>query len=325
MSGIRTLGVDIGGTSVKWAVLVDDTVEQTGAVDTPRVDHDAVLDVVADLASRSEGPLHAIGVAVPGTVDPVLRRSVFIPNLPGEWTNLPVAERLEQATNLPVALTNDARAFAWAEFTRGAARDTADALFVTLGTGVGGAIAYRGEILVGGMDAVGEIGHVGVDRAGDLCACGGRGCLETVASGSAIVGGLARTLSMGQSPTLSRLTSNGTAPLTAKIAAEAARLGDPWATDAFARAGDAIGQAVAGVALLLQLRIVVIGGGLQPAADLYLPRVQAALDARVALTGPVAAVSSAHGGEAGAVGAAVLAARRAVPSPVPHIPERNRT
>ena len=306
--GPAFLGVDIGGTSIKWSIVRDGSVEADGSVDTPRVDHHAVLRAVSDLASSVGSDVVGLGVAVPGTVDHRRRRSVFIPNLPGDWSDLAVSDELERLSGLPVALLNDARAFAWAEHTTGSAVGVDNAVFITLGTGVGGAIAFRGEILVGALDSIGEMGHVSIDPSGELCACGGRGCLETFASGSAIVGRLTRTVGLGQSPILRQLTGAGSVPLTARLVAEAARLGDPWATDAFDRAGDALGQAASTIALLLQLDVVVIGGGLRPASDLYLPRVQAALDARASLTGPVEARSARHGTEAGSIGAATFAA-----------------
>jgi glucokinase len=308
-SGDRLLGVDIGGTSIKWCVISRGQIEATGSIDTPRVDHHCVLASVAQLAGDL-GDVAGIGVAVPGTVDSVRRCSVFVPNLPGDWANLAVADHLERLTGRPVALINDARAFAWAEHTRGAASGEANALLITLGTGVGGAIVFRGEILVGEVDAIGEIGHVPVDPRGQLCACGGRGCLETIASGTAIVAHLARTMAMGQSAILADLTNGGRDPLTAKIVAEGAREGDVWAVDAFERAGDALGQAAATICLLMQLDAVVVGGGLRPAADLYLPRIQHALDARRSLTGPIEARNAQFGHEAGSVGAATLAGVR---------------
>lgn len=310
MTAPAFLGVDIGGTSIKWCILRGEVIEHAGSIATPRVDHYAVLDAVTALAEAAPTSISGIGVAVPGTVNALHQRSVFLPNLPGNWDDLPVASLLQDTTGIPATLINDARAFAWAEHRHGAAVGIDNALFVTLGTGVGGAIVFRGEILVGAMDSIGEMGHVPLSLNGELCACGGRGCLETVASGSAIVGQLARTVAMGQSPRLARLTGAGTVPVTAKMAAEAAREGDPWATDAFTRAGDALGQATATVALLLQLDAVIIGGGLTPAADLYLPRVQATLDARTSLTGPIRALSARFGHEAGAVGAATVAAAR---------------
>ena len=305
--GGRFLGVDIGGTSIKWSVLRGDSVEASGSIATPRIDHHAVLRAVADLAHEVSQDLAGIGVAVPGTVDTVRRRSMLVPNLPGDWHDFAFASELEQLTGLRVAFLNDARAFAWAEHTSGSAKGVPNAVFITLGTGVGGAIALGGRILIGELDSIGEMGHVPVDPRGELCICGGRGCLETIASGSAIVGRLARTVAMAQSPVLRKLTGQGTLPLSARLVAEAARLGDPWAKDAFDRAGDALGQAAGTIGLLLQLDVVVIGGGLGPAADLYLPRVQEALDSRTSLTGRIEARSAHYGGEAGSIGAATFA------------------
>jgi len=315
----RVLGVDVGGTSVKWSLVQGDTVERSGSIDTPRVDHHAVLGAVAQLARECEVPLAGIGIAVPGTVDTVARRSLVVPNLPGDWSGLAVADELERLTGVPVALLNDARAFGWAELVAGAARGASDALFVTLGTGVGGAIARAGTILVGDVDAIGEIGHVLVDPHGELCGCGGRGCLETVASASAIVAHLARTVATGHSPALRALTADGARPLTARAAAEAARAGDPWARDAFDRAGDAIGHAAAVVCLVLQLDLVVVGGGLAPAADLLLPRIESVLAQRRSLTGDVRTAVAQLGSTAGSVGAAIHASR----TPAVHTTERN--
>jgi glucokinase len=308
--GDRFLGVDIGGTSIKWSVLRRGCVESTGSIDTPRIDHHAVLRAVADLAQQLPQTLTGIGVAVPGTVDPVRRRSVFIPNLPGDWHDFAVASELERLASVPVALLNDARAFAWAEHTSGSAQGIANAVFITLGTGVGGAIALGGQILVGDLDSVGEMGHVPIDPRGQRCACGGRGCLETIASATAIVAKLARTVTMSQSPILRELTKQGAVPLTARLVADAARLGDPWAKDAFDLAGDALGQAAGTIGLLLQLDAVVIGGGLAPAADLLLPRIQELLDSRSSLTGRIEARTAHYGSEAGSIGAATFAVQQ---------------
>jgi len=309
----RFLGVDIGGTSIKWSVLRGGVVEASGSIDTPRIDQHAVLRAVAGLAREQAQDLAGIGVAVPGTVDTVRRRSLLIPNLPGDWHDFAFASELEQLTGLRVAFLNDARAFAWAEHTSGSAKGVPNVVFITLGTGVGGAIALDGRILIGDLDSIGEMGHVPVDPRGERCICGGRGCLETIASGSAIVGRLARTVAMAQSPILRELTQQGSVPLTARLIAEAARLGDAWAKDAYDRAGAALGQAAGTIALLLQLDVVVIGGGLAPAADLYLPHVQEALDSRTSLTGRIEARSAHYGGEAGSIGAATFAMQQLTP------------
>lgn len=319
--GERFLGVDVGGTSIKWSVLRAGVLEASGSVATPRVDQHAVVKAVAALVDSQEG-LAGVGLAVPGTVDPVRRSTILVPNLPGDWNNFGVAGELEQLCGLPVGCLNDARAFAWAEHTSGSAQGVSNALFITLGTGVGGAIAFRDEILVGKLDSVGEMGHVPIDARGELCMCGGRGCLETVASGTAIVSRLSRTVALDQSPILRELTQHGAVPLTAQIAAEAARLGDPWAKEAFDRAGDALGQAASMIGLLLQLEVVVIGGGLGPATDLFLPQVQQTLDARTSLTGRIEARRARYGTEAGSIGAANFAAEHATSTPTETPKER---
>lgn len=301
------LGVDVGGTSIKWAVTRNGIQTALGARDTPRAGHEAVLDAIASLASDLEG-IDGLGIAFPGTVDLRAQRTVFIPNLPGEWTGLSVGASMAHRLGIPIAILNDGRAFGWAELSRGSAEGLANALFVTLGTGVGGAIALDGKVVTRTVDAVGEIGHVPVDNQGLRCACGGRGCLETIASATAIVAALARTVATRQSPILRDLVGDTTP--TAEQVAIAARMGDPWALDAFDRAGTALGQAVAAVVLVLQLEAVVIGGGLLPAADLFLPRVRSALAERQSLTGPIPVLEAHHQVHAGALGAAVFAATR---------------
>jgi predicted NBD/HSP70 family sugar kinase len=110
--GGRYLGVDIGGTSIKWSVLRGGAVESSGSIDTPRIDQHAVLRAVADLAHDASQDLAGIGVAVPGTVDTERRRSMVVPNLPGDWHDFAFASELEHLTGLRVAFLNDARAVA---------------------------------------------------------------------------------------------------------------------------------------------------------------------------------------------------------------------
>ncbi len=310
MSDARTFGIDVGGSSIKWAALDGSRLTANGSIETPRSDHLAVIDAMASIVREHWPHDGAVGVAVPGTVRPRDGRTIFVPNLPGHWADFAVADELTARCGRPVHLINDARAFAWAELADGAARGAVGALFVTIGTGIGGAIAHEGRIVIGELDAIGELGHVPVEPEGEHCVCGGRGCLETVASASAIAARLARTVATSQSPILRQLTVDGRDPVTAKLASLAARKGDPWAVDAFERAGLALGRAASTICLVLQLDTVVIGGGMSAAADLLLPRLQEALDERQSLTGPITARVAIHGTEAGAVGAAHFAADR---------------
>ncbi|MEV0202275.1 ROK family protein, partial [Nonomuraea sp. NPDC050691] len=179
----RRLGVDVGGTDTKWVLLDGDTVAAAGTVPTPS-GPDETMTFVAALAGPS---VEGIGIALPGHVDRETGTALFMPNPPGDWDGYPAGPRLSALSGKPVAVVNDARAFAQAELRLGAARGLPDALFAVLGTGVGGAVALRGAILVGPRDNLGEVGHVTVDPWGAPCCCGNRGCVETFAGGPGIV------------------------------------------------------------------------------------------------------------------------------------------
>jgi glucokinase len=221
-----TLGIDLGGTAIKWAVLTGDddpSVGARGCVDTPR-DREAIVAALVRIV-RTTDPV-TVGLGIPGHVDRKTGVVRFLPNLPGAWSGFPLGAVLTEATGRPVSLLNDARAFCLAEWRLGGARGQTDALFLTLGTGVGGGVVTGGQLLVGPDDRLGEIGHLTYDRTGPRCGCGNRGCLEMYASAPAI----ARHAGGGRSA--------------AQVAADA-EAGEPAAAGAIARAGRAIGETVA--------------------------------------------------------------------------------
>ena len=303
----RGIGIDVGGTSIKWACTVGTQVTQTGRLDTPRPGGTALVSAIAGLVRDLDPDASTVGVAVPGLVDTRTRSTIFIPNIPGSWDRYPLAVVLEEQTGRRVSLLNDARAFGHAELIAGAGRGLSNVLFLTLGTGVGGAVARDGGILMGDVDSIGEMGHVTVEANGELCGCGGRGCLETVASGSALVGALARATKMSLSPVLSRLTGGDLSRLTPEVAARAAAEGDHWSLNAFAHVGRSIGLAAGNACLILQLTDVVIGGGLAGAFDFIAPHVRATLSERRSVMGDVSVHRAGLGSEAGAIGAALYA------------------
>lgn len=312
---LPSLGIDVGGTAIKWAVTDDDGLIEAGSLDTPRDDRDDILDTIADLMAGFHDRIAAAGVTFPGLIDTIRRSTVFVPNLPGDWNQAPVARILEDATDIPVALINDARAFAYGELNVGAARGETDALFLVLGTGVGGAVALNGRLLVGELDAIGEAGHMVVEPRGELCGCGGRGCLETVASATAIVSRTTRARLMSLSPLLDTFADAVGGTLTAAHVAAAARQGDPWCQDVFERAGEGIGIAAASLAAVLRVRTVILGGGLSGAFDLLAPAASRVLEERRALYGELSLRPALLGSSAGAIGAALFAAHRLTPTP----------
>jgi glucokinase len=289
------LGVDIGGTNTKWVTCAEGAVLDSGSLPTPQDGPNAVADAITALAA--ETPATALGVAVPGHLDTPRRATGIIPNLPGAWGGHPLAEQLEKATDLPVVLLNDARAFARAELELGAARDGDDALFLTMGTGIGGAVAVNGAVLRGSGDRLGEIGHMTAEPGGPVCGCGARGCLETVAGGTALATSWSATAPQD------RGHESGLPGLVA-----AAQAGDPHAGTVLNRAGTALGTALGSALALLGLRTVVVGGGVAPALAAMRPAVHRALDGRGPLVGAIDLRTAVLGPRAGAIGAALEAA-----------------
>ncbi|WP_329084917.1 MULTISPECIES: ROK family protein [unclassified Streptosporangium] len=286
------LGIDVGGTQIKWARWspASGMLDQ-GRRATPRLDAAAVVDAVADLIGGQ--PVNAVGVAVPGHLSDDLRAIRLIPNLPGDWSGLRFADELEARTAMPVRLVNDARAFARAELQLGAARGQDDVLFVTMGTGIGGALALNGRVLSARGDAVGELGHMICRPDGARCGCGAFGCLETVAGGSALV---ARVRAGG-----------GRAETPADVVGAAVR-SDGLERAVLADAGRALGLVLGNVIAYSSATTVVIGGGVAPAYEFMKQAVAAELAARARLVGPVSVRPAHLGSGAGALGAALMVA-----------------
>ncbi len=304
---MRALAIDIGGTKL-GAALVTGLGEiacsqrvPTPVTDDPDAVFDALTGAVDDvlhaggIEPEESGRLPGIGVATAGPLD--LHAGTVSPvNIPA-WRGFPLRERLTERYRLPVRMFGDAVSVAVAEHWRGAARGRPNVLGMVVSTGVGGGLILGDRVVPGTTGNAGHIGHVSVDPDGPVCTCGGTGCLEAVASGTAIGAWVAER------------TGERAVPLdTAARAGEAAWAGDPVALAAFRRAGEAIGMAVAGAVTLLDLDVVVIGGGVagagavlfDPIADGYAR--YAALD----FASLPRVVPAMLGGDAGLVGAAAV-------------------
>ncbi|MEP6798344.1 MAG: ROK family protein [Lapillicoccus sp.] len=311
------LGVDVGGSRIKWSLSTGGAVVKDGALPTARAGGDELVAQVARLVTEVGGGAAGVGLAMPGTVDTKRQETLVIPNVPGDWLRRPVGEQVRRLTGTPLWVLNDARAFGYAELHAGAAIGRRDTLFLTLGTGVGGALAREGRLVVEDHDHTPEMGHVPVERHGERCGCGATGCLETVASASAIVGHTARAVLTGQSLLLRELCGGRVDDLTAEMVSQAADAGDPFARAAFERAGAVIGMAAAGCCLVTGVTTVVIGGGLAGAFHHLAPGVTRVLRERENLTGPVDVLPGLLGHSAGSIGAALYAQQR-WSAPHPH-------
>lgn len=293
------MGIDVGGSSIKWVLLEGERVVRHGRTATPTADAAAVLGAIATIVSEHDS-MRAVGLALPAVIDAASGSTLVAPNLPGDWTGHPVAAPLTGQLGIPVTLCNDARAFTRAEWLLGAARGRQNVVAITVGTGVGGGIVADGRLVEGPRGRAGELGHMPVEPNGVRCGCGATGCLETIAGARALIRQARRAVERGGAPLLSSAGS-----LTPEAVVSAARRGDPAATAIMARAGEAIGRGLAALATALTSEIVVVGGGLSAALDVLGPVIQAQLRERSAFVGDCPVVASALGLHAGAIGAAL--------------------
>src|ERR1035441_3648275 len=181
------IGVDIGGTKIAAGIVTPDgTVLHATAVPTPqRQDHlvQHILAVVTDLQGRYPGVV-AVGAGAAGMVDWPSGRIRWAPN--NSYSDLPLQQLLAEGSGLPTAVENDANAAAWAEATVGAGAGLSNVIALTIGTGIGAGIILNGELQRGETGIAGEAGHIIVNPGGEPCGCGATGCLEAMASGTAL-------------------------------------------------------------------------------------------------------------------------------------------
>jgi glucokinase len=306
---VPTIGIDVGGTKVLGVVLgTDDTVlahERVASDPSGGGVEPAMATVVAAL--RAAVPeVGAIGVGIAGLVDDdgTLR---YGPNLP-DVLELPVRARLAAATGLPVHVDNDANAAGWAEVVLGAAAGARDALVVTLGTGIGGAIVIDGRVQRGAAGFAAEIGHFTVDRSGPLCACGQRGHWEAIASGSALGRLAVEAVARGDAPGIA--AHAGSDAVSAHHLVAAARSGDEAALGLLARFADDVALGLAALANILDPAVIVVAGGLVEIGDLLLDTVRECFVVHLEGVGhrpEIPVVAARLGERAGAIGAALQA------------------
>jgi glucokinase len=304
-AGTRHLGLDLGATNLKWAVVehaqaVWTTVARdqvpTRVVDDPGAVPDTVtgqLGEVAAAAIAAWGPVLSVGIGVPGLYDPATGQARFLVNVPGPWAGHPVAGPVGEAVGVPAFLVNDARAFGLAELRLGAGRGAASMVGLTLGTGIGGVLAIDGRVHQGHDGTAGEIGHQTINPDGPWCNCGNRGCLEAYARADQIA------------------AACGTA--TAEEAVRAAQAGDARARAGLADIGRYLGIGIANMITVVSPDRIVLGGGVAGAGDLLFDPIRAEIARRVKTTAvdQVALVPAELGTWAGAIGAAVHGAERA--------------
>jgi glucokinase len=283
--GGLAIGADIGGTKIALGVVSDaGELLADEVVPTPTDDEAAIIAVIQAAAARFRDVypgITALGAGAPGWVEypaGIIRFSPYI-----AFSRRSLRDRLAAATGLPVVVDNDANLAAWAEARFGATPGASPLLLLTLGTGIGGGLVAGGEVYRGRNSLGAEVGHVIVDPDGERCGCGNRGCLEAVASGTAL-GRAGRALAEadpgGMLARLGAGTGTGTG-VTGATVTQAARAGDQAATELLGRAGYWCGIAAASLVAMLDPEVIVVAGGLAEAGDLLLGPMRASLAGHV--------------------------------------------
>jgi glucokinase len=304
------IGLDVGGTKIAGGVVAADgtVVERMPAFPTPSEDATATLTVLLSVISelRARHPaVEAIGIGAAGLVEWPSGYIRWAPN--NVYRALPLRELLHEATGLPVVVDNDANTAAWAEARLGTGASYM--AFLTIGTGLGGGLILDGQLYRGKTGIGAEVGHIVVDPDGPYkCGCGNVGCLEAVASGSAL-GRYGREAAANQGGLLAEL-AGGAANVTGETVFKAAQAGDETARALFARLGRWLGIGIASLVNLFDFQLIVIGGGVAAVGDLLLVPARASFEqfafARAHRQLPSIALAC-LGSEAGWVGSAILA------------------
>ncbi len=266
------IGVDLGAT--KTAVGLINPQNEIVAkcrfptcVDTgPEVAVECIAERVAELEKElpDKHSIVSLGICCPGPLDQVTGTLIDPPNLP-TFHHTPLRQMLSDRLKLPVNMEHDAKAAALGEYYYGAARNESSMVYIVVGTGVGGAIIMDGQIIRGTHNSAGEIGHMTLDRNGEICMCGSRGCVETYMSGP----WLARRYQSRAGGSSEELLS-----ITGQAVVQRATQGDPIAQEIMRSAGEALGTAIASIAMMLDIEVYIIGGSVAKAGPIFLEPAQ---------------------------------------------------
>jgi glucokinase len=265
-------GIDVGGTKVA-AGLVDANGKILSHVRVPMISQSSAEDglhaVVAAIEEASAGSfgIAGIGICAPGPLDPTTGVILNPPNLPC-WRNFPLGESVQRRYSAPVKIDNDANAAALAETRWGAARGCRNVFYATIGTGIGTGIVFEGKIYHGRTGSAGEGGHVSIDYQGPICRCGKHGCIEILASGTAIAQRARQEMAAGANSAMLDLADGDVAAFTGEIVGKAATAGDDLAIKILTDATEMLALWLSNMVDLFDPDVIVIGGG---AAPLYQP------------------------------------------------------
>ncbi len=311
-TGIETIGVDLGGTKMLVGVVAaDGTVVHRRVAGSAGLSGEEVLELLeAELAIALEARpgVGAIGLGVPCTIDRARGFCVSAVNLP--LIDVPIRDRIAADLDLPVSIDNDGNVAAIAEARIGAAHGAAELVMLTIGTGIGGGLILAGRPYRGAHGAAAELGHVVVDIDGPPCQgnCPNHGCIESIASGTALRAEAERAAAAAPDSGLARAAAGG-ATIDGPLVTELAAAGEPTSIAVLETIGRRIGVALSGLANIFDPEVIVVGGGVMAAGELLLDPAREEFRARALPPQNATPIrAAALGVDAGMVGAAILAA-----------------
>ena len=290
----QVIGIDLGGTAIKLGRFrADGSCQQSLTVDTPQpATPKAVVEVIKSAIARliseaKPAEIKCIGIGMPGPTDVAGRVALVAINLSG-WQNVPLSGLLEQETGLPVILANDANCAGLGETWLGAGQGCQNAILLTLGTGVGGAVILNGHLFTGHYGSAAELGFITINFDGPACNSGNQGSLEQYVSVQAI------------------RRETGKEPLELAKLAES---GDAKAIAYWQNYGQLLGAGLASLIYIFTPEVIILGGGISAGINLFLPSTQAEIEKRVLAGSRIGLkiVPAKLGNQAGMVGAAKLA------------------
>jgi glucokinase len=305
---LNAIGVDVGGTKIAAAVVTPEG-EVLNEVRYPSSGpKERLLSSMARSVNEVRDGFEVGGVclAVPGTVSTVENKIIDAPNLHA-IEGIPLKDELEERTGLTTTVENDANAAAWGEFRFGAGSEVSHLIFITLGTGVGGGVISHGVLLRGAQGAGGELGHITIQATGPRCGCGNHGCLEALASGTAIARRAREVASEEPDSALGQLAVERA--VLGEDVAGLARQGDEAAISVLRETGVWLGIGLAGFVNVFNPEVIAIGGGAARAGDLILDaaRHEVRLRAMSPSRDLVKIKEATLGADSGVLGAAALA------------------
>jgi glucokinase len=311
------IGIDLGGTKISTALansaggIIAHDRRETRAAEGQEAVIGRMLDAARQVMAQAEVKaieVAAVGIGAPGPLDIDAGVVVAPPNLPG-WDRVPLGRLIEDELSITTFLDNDANAAALGEHRFGAGRGTDHMIYVTVSTGIGGGLILDGKLYHGVGGVAGEIGHVTVLPHGPLCNCGNRGCLETLASGTAIAREARERVTRGIPTLMADLAGSAPEHITAKLVVEAAGRGDAEAQYILAEAMNYLGIGIANLVNLFNPQLIVIGGGLANIGEALFEPVRRAIDRHAfsAAARAVQVVRAELGDNAGVLGAAAVA------------------